>query len=365
MRILVTGGAGFIGSKLCKKLIEDNHEVTILDSLDEQIHKVQPITYGSIIIDDIRNKQIVSKLIKNTDIIYHLAAQTGTGQSVYEIEKYVDINVNGTAILLECLLKEKHNVKTIILTSSRAVYGEGSYSCPAHGKLSGKIKRYEIDMKNKEYDIKCSICNKNCQSVPTKETDDINPISTYALTKKMQEDLFLLYKGILNINIIITRLQNVYGSGQALNNPYTGILSIFSSRILNNKNIDIFEDGVESRDFIHVNDVVKYLIKCMSVDGGIYNIGSGKYLTVNKVVKLLESNYKLQSNSRITNNFRIGDIRHCCADMSNTNKTFGEIDKLSIEEGLYDFCQWVLQQKNYNINYEESLTELKKYNLFK
>ena len=262
--ILITGGAGFIGSNLALKLLSYGYNITVLDNLSEQIHGSDPnksLLYNSIkdkvnfILGDVCNENDWIKSIENQDVIIHLAAETGTGQSMYEVEKYVNVNVRSNAILLNCLSNKKNKIQKIIVASSRAVYGEGKYSCSEDGVVF-PIQRSDYNLSKGDFNPKCPICDNNVTPMPTDEKSPLNPVSIYGITKQNQEQLISLGCKSLGISSIIYRYQNVYGPGQSLSNPYTGILSIFSTRILNNNQIEIFEDGLESRDFVYIDDVV-------------------------------------------------------------------------------------------------------------
>ena len=269
-KILITGGAGFIGSNLALKLVKENYEVTVLDNLSTQIHgedpeKTSPL-YNSIknkvkfILGDVQEKETLENCIKNQDIIVHLAAETGTGQSMYQIEKYCNVNIKSTAILLDILTNSKHQTKKLIVASSRAIYGEGKYSCKEHGIVYPNA-RNDYDLLNKDFECKCPICGLNLNLLPTSEDSKIHPTSIYGITKQNQEQMVLTVCNSIGISAIAYRYQNVYGPGQSLSNPYTGILSIFSTQIRNGNDINIFEDGEESRDFVGMVDVPIYYIE--------------------------------------------------------------------------------------------------------
>lgn len=367
--VLITGGAGFIGSSLSLTLIKKGYSVTVLDNLSEQIHGKNSNDSElfkrikdkvNFIKGDVTNKKDWLKALKGQDIIVHLAAETGTGQSMYEIEKYVDVNVRGTGIFLDILANDKnHSIKKIIIASSRSIYGEGKYECIEHGIVYPK-ERQEKDMLQGDFAVKCPICNVNTASKPTDEVSKIHPSSIYGLTKQSQEDMCLIVGKSLNIPVVAFRYQNVYGPGQSLSNPYTGILSIFSTRIMNNNGINIFEDGEESRDFVYIQDVVDATILGIEKDEAnynIYNIGSGVKTTVMDVVKHLINSYKSHVEYTISGNFRLGDIRENYADLSKITADLGFKAKVSFEDGITLFCDWVTSQKvnedSYNTSYEE------------
>lgn len=375
MNILITGGAGFIGSHLSKKLFAQGHKITILDNLLEKIHGRDKnssllnsiINKVNFVYGDVRDAKLLKKIIKDQEVVVHLAAETGTGQSMYEIQKYSDNNINGTACLLEVLVNQKHAINKVILSSSRAVYGEGKYNCKDHGVVFPD-NRKQNDLLSGDFNVKCPICKTSVECLPTDEKAEIKPLSIYAITKYAQEQLISLTSKSINISSIILRYQNVYGPGQSLSNPYTGILSIFSTNLINEKGINIFEDGEETRDFVYIDDVVDATILAMGkkLKGNIiYNVGSGKRCSIKEVAELLKSKYDSKSNLNISGNFRLGDIRHNFADLTRIKKELNFKPKIKFTEGLDKFVAWVKQQKIKENGYEKSLQVMKDKNLFK
>ena len=373
--ILITGGAGFIGSNLALRLISYGYNITVLDNLSEQIHGSDPnksLLYNSIkdkvnfILGDVCNENDWIKSIENQDVIIHLAAETGTGQSMYEVEKYVNVNVRSNAILLDCLSNKKNKIQKIIVASSRAVYGEGKYSCSEHGVVF-PIQRSDYNLSKGDFNPKCPICDDNVTPMPTDEKSPLNPVSIYGITKQNQEQLISLGCKSLGISSIIYRYQNVYGPGQSLSNPYTGILSIFSTRILNNNQIEIFEDGLESRDFVYIDDVVDATILGLKITDKIntvFNVGSGKRNSVLNVANTLEKHYKFDADINISGRYRIGDIRHNFADISKITK-IGFSPKVSFTKGLEKFSNWVKKQKVCKDYFDLSIQEMQSKGLIK
>jgi dTDP-L-rhamnose 4-epimerase len=373
--VLITGGAGFIGANLSISLIQKGHNVTVLDNLSEQIHgnyEQSPLYIlikdkVNFIKGDVRSKDDWRKAIKGQDIIVHYAAETGTGQSMYEIQKYVDVNIGGTAKMLDILTNEKHQVKKIIIASSRAIYGEGKYRCCDHGVVYPE-QRIVDDLLNGDFECKCPFCRKSLEVLPTDENSAIIPSSVYGVTKFQQEQLVMTVCKSLGINAFSFRYQNVYGPGQSLKNPYTGILSIFSNLIRSGKEINIFEDGLESRDFVYIDDVVDATFSGVvndSINYGIYNVGTGKQINVLQVVEALTSSYGIEINKFISGNFRIGDIRHNYADFTKIKNELGFIPKIEFYEGIKNFTNWVMQQEINHDYYQKSLTEMKEKGLLK
>lgn len=375
-RILITGGAGFIGSRLSLRLIDLGYKVTVLDILSEQIHgqnTEHSFLYNSIkdsvkfIRGDVRNTSDWQKAIEDIDTIVHLAAETGTGQSMYLIDKYVDVNCGGTAKMLDVLTNSEHKVKKVIVASSRAIYGEGKYHCEKDGVVfPGKRRKRDLD--NGLFDIKCDICGSPLALLPTDEDAKIQPESIYAITKSNQEQMVLISCDSLNIPAVALRYQNVYGPGQSLTNPYTGILSIFSTRILNNNNINVFEDGQESRDFVYIDDVIEATVLAIQkkINKSIaLNVGSGISITVEYLANSLKKLYNSEVEVNVSGDYRIGDIRHNKADIEKVKNVLGFTPKTPFDTGLRNFVDWVKQQEVKSDNYDKSIIEMKKKGLMK
>ncbi|MFC6267283.1 NAD-dependent epimerase/dehydratase family protein [Frigoriflavimonas asaccharolytica] len=368
--ILISGGAGFIGSNLALYLMKSGYNITVLDNLSQQIHGENPQTDSSLyqnilgkvefIKGDVRNKEDWKKAIKKQDIIIHLAAETGTGQSMYEISKYTETNILGTSQMLEVLMTEKHSIKKIILASTRAVYGEGKY-VDEKGNFCYPKHRNPEEMSAGNFEI----CGENGEIlglVSTDENSKIHPSSIYGITKQTQEQMLQAICPSLEIQTTILRFQNVYGEGQSLKNAYTGILSIFSTQILNGENLNIFEDGKESRDFLHIDDgveAIKLVVENEISNHKIYNVGSGISTNVLEVAENLIKNYKKKVDVNITGQFRIGDIRHNFADISRIKNDLNFESKIDFETGLKRFTDWVSTQKLETNNFQQSLDEMK------
>lgn len=371
--ILITGGAGFIGSNLSLKLIEKGYNVTVLDNLSPQIHSENSPLFHSIkdqvnfIFGTVLSYNDWIKALDNIDVVVHLAAETGTGQSMYEIEKYTDVNIKGTSIFFDILANKQHGVKKIIVASSRAIYGEGKYLCDVDGVVYPG-ERKSIDMGNGDFDAKCPICMKNVTVMATDEESKIHPTSIYGITKQVQEQMFMLMGKSLGIPAVAFRYQNVYGAGQSLSNPYTGILSIFSTRIKNGNEINIFEDGQESRDFVYVNDVVDATILGIENDQAndhVFNVGFGVGIDVQTVAKTLIKAYNGNSQIKLSGNFRLGDIRHNYANIEKIKTLLGFEPKVNFTEGIQRFTAWVNQQEVVEDKYEKSIEEMKEKGLYK
>lgn len=379
MKILITGGAGFIGSEIIRQMNDDQnskrHNLVVLDALTEQIHGEKPeksYLYNKIkdrctfVYGDITDYSTVEKAIENCECIIHLAAETGTGQSMYSINRYNDVNIMGTSNLLQAISNGHGRVKKIILASSRSVYGEGKYCCPEHGVIYPQGRKKE-DMLGGDFGMHCPKCDRIMDAVPTDEGSQIIPNSLYAFTKFSQEKMLETMCPALGIDYTIFRFQNVYGAGQSLKNPYTGILSIFSTRMLKNEPINIFEDGLESRDFIHVRDVAAAVIASldnMRTNGEAINLGSGRETSVLEIAKLLKKRYGSLSELNITGDFRLGDIAHNYADATKARSLMNFEPRVSLEDGLDELCIWVKGQAQEESGYEKSLREMESVGMF-
>ncbi len=377
MNVLITGGAGFIGSNMALKLIEKGYDVTVLDSLSEQIHGINPeITsplYNSIkdkvnfIKGDVNSRDDWEKALDDIDYVVHLAAETGTGQSMYEIKKYVDTNIGGTALLLDILTNTKHHVKRVVVAESRAIYGEGKYHCSKCGDVY-PLERKDEDMQKGDFECHCPKCGLHVELVATTEDSAIHPSSVYGIAKQVQGQLVHLVCNSIGVESVSFRYQNVYGPGQSLSNPYTGILSIFSTRIKNGNDINIFEDGRETRDFVYIDDVVDATILGMEVpeaNGHVFNIGTGVAIDVLTVANTLCEHYGIQVPIKVSGNYRLGDIRHNYADISSAHRILGFTPKWNFSDGIKQFVKWVNQQAIQKDNYEASIEEMKKKGLYK
>ncbi len=374
--ILITGGAGFIGTSLCLRLLKDDYKITVIDNFSEQIHgsdyknsALYKLIEGKveIIHASVSDQKAMSKAMEGKNIIVHYAAETGTGQSMYDINHYCNVNIQATAQMLDYITNEENQIKKIVVASSRSIYGEGKYRCSEHGEVFPKARKEE-DLLKKDFKVKCPTCQKDVELLFTDETSKIHPASIYGITKQVQEQMITLMGESLGISTIGLRYQNVYGPGQSLKNPYTGILSIFSTRILNNNPINIFEDGQESRDFVYIDDVVEATYLAINSDrkeNEVYNVGTGIGVTVEEVTKQLYKSYGKEENHSISGNFRLGDIRHNIADLSKIKNNLGFSPRVSFEEGINRFCDWVKGQEVEEDRFQASLEEMKKKGLLK
>lgn len=377
-KILITGGAGFIGSNLALRLIEIGHQVTILDTLSEQIHGADPENTSplfnsikgkvSFIKGSVTNKEDLTRALYNQDVVVHFAAETGTGQSMYAIEKYVDVNIGGTALLLDILANDNaKTVKKIVVASSRSIYGEGKYLSKELGFVY-PLHRSSAQMDTGDFEVKHPGATEPLELVATDEESKIHPSSVYGITKQNQEQLVMTVAPTIGIAPVAFRYQNVYGPGQSLSNPYTGILSIFSTLIRNGKTLNIFEDGLESRDFVFIDDVVTATmlgIQKEEANGNVFNVGTGVPINVIEVARSLFENYEMELNYKISGSYRLGDIRHNFADLTKIKSILGFTPKVSFSDGIKKFVKWVKDQDIISDKYEESINEMRSKGLFK
>lgn len=376
--ILITGGAGFIGSNVARELVNRGFHVRVLDNLSPQIHGNNAETDSPLFISikdkvefikgSVTSREDWLKSLEGVDAVVHLAAETGTGQSMYEIEKYVSINIGGTAILLDILANEKHNVKRVVVAESRAIYGEGRYWSDELKDYVYPDGRSDESMSKGDFDVKYPGCKEPLKLVPTTEDSKIHPTSVYGITKQVQGQLVHLVCQNLGIESVSFRYQNVYGPGQSLLNPYTGILSIFSTRIKNGNWINIFEDGQETRDFVYIDDVVDATIRGLlipDISGEVFNIGTGVATDVLTVAEILCKHYGISVPITVSGNYRRGDIRHNYADITKARQLLGFEPQWSLDRGVSAFCHWVDAQGVYSDSYARSIAEMKSKGLYK
>ena len=366
--ILVTGGAGFIGSFLVDKLIDLGYKVRILDNLEKQVHQNKIPSYlnrrAEFINGDVGDYEVFEKALSNVDVVFHLAARVGVAQSNYEIKDYTYANVGGMANLFDIIVNKKKNVKKVIMTASMTSYGEGNYECGKCGIVKPGLRSDE-QMKKSKWELKCPNCDSPTDPVATREEASVNNNSIYALTKNVQEELMMFLGKLYNIPVVSFRCFNVYGPRQSLSNPYTGVTAIFISRLKNNSQPVVYEDGMQTRDFVSVHDVVDALVVAMEkkeANFQIMNLGGGKAISVKKVAEILSKLLKKNLQPKINGEFRKNDIRNCFADISKVKKILGWYPSVNLEEGFKELIKWSEGQESLD-NFDKAEEELRNRNL--
>jgi dTDP-L-rhamnose 4-epimerase len=351
VNVLVTGGAGFIGSHLVDALVDQGHRVRVLDALVEQVHGPNAApTYvnpgAEFVRGDVCDRAAVDAALEGIDVVFHEAAEVGVGQSMYEIERYVRANDLGTAVVLEAVLARRPQIRKLVVASSMSIYGEGAYTCAAHGLVAPQIRSTE-QLRDRRWEVECPQCGKELSPAPTNEDKPLFPTSVYAVTKQDQEQFCLAVGRSYGIPTVALRYFNVYGTRQALSNPYTGVCAIFSARLLNGNRPLVFEDGEQTRDFVHVSDIVRANLLALETDRADYqaiNIGTGRPTSVQTVSDLLAKGLGLNLEPEIVSKYREGDIRHCVADISKAKRLLDYEPSVSLEQGIPELLSWVRAQ---------------------
>ncbi|RNC67968.1 MAG: SDR family NAD(P)-dependent oxidoreductase [Desulfuromonadales bacterium] len=369
--VLITGGAGFIGSHTADALLEEGHRVRILDCLDPQIHG-DNVSFPSYLdsrvehfMGDVRSFDDVKRALQGVDVIYHFAALTGVGQSMYDMRSYVETNCTGTATVIEAVLKSRISIDKFVLASSRAVYGEGTHWCPNDRDVYPGIRRRK-DLEEGKFQVYCPVCAAELRAVSTREERPLLPISVYGWTKKFQEEMCHFAAQTFGLPVTILRYFNVYGSRQSLRNPYTGVMSIFYNRILAGQPISLYEHGTPGRDFVHVSDVVNANLKVLDADvipGTCINVGTGNAVTIREIAAVLSACCNRQVDFLDLGEFRIGDISSCYADISKACSILGYTPSVDLKEGIGEFVEWASGQSSIDL-YQRTVDELEKSGLF-
>lgn len=368
MRVLITGGAGFIGTHLSRRLVAGGHSVRVLDNLSAQVHGENPRWPAALpgqvecVLGDVRDSVILRNAMAGQQVIIHLAAETGTGQSMYAVRRYEEVNVGGTAALLDLLVNDSpRTVERLVVASSRAVYGEGRYRCEVHGAVYPGA-RSASDLAQGDFDVHCPLCGAVCVLEPTDESAQLSPASFYGLTKQMQEQMVLMFGRVLGIPSLALRFQNVYGPGQSLINPYTGILSVFFNAASAGEELNVFEDGRAARDFVYIDDVVEAVVRSIEVPVDspvVLNVGSGVETSILEMAHLMTRLLQSDSPVRVSGNYRIGDIRSNVADLALAQAVLGFRPGWALEDGLARYLEWAGAQPRLDNRYGASVAEMR------
>jgi dTDP-L-rhamnose 4-epimerase len=352
MRVLVTGGAGFIGSHVTEALLAAGHEVRVFDSLVRQVHGGNPPRYlphgAEFVRADVRDRGALLAALQRIDQVVHLAAEVGVGQSMYQVSRYVDANMTGTATLLDIVANEPHQIQKIVVASSMSIYGEGEYDCAEHRRKAPPL-RSSAQLRSRQWDLRCPDCGRALRSVATPESKRLFPASVYAISKMDQELMSLAVGAAYGIDVTAMRFASTYGPRQALANPYTGVAAIFAARLLSGQPVIITEDGEQLRDFVHVKDVARATVaalSCPATDGRSINIGSGRPVSINQVAQCLAKELdRTDLEPEVTGTFRTGDVRHCWADPTLARELLGfEARYQFTDDGVRDLAAWVAEQ---------------------
>jgi len=372
-KVLVTGGAGFIGSHIVDLLIGEGFKVYVLDNLEEQVHQGRkgPPDYlnpkAEFIYGDVKDKKIVDKLVAQVDAVIHESALVGVGQSMYQVDRYVMNNDVSSAVLLQSVIEHRERIKKLVVASSMSIYGEGRYICPKCGAVSPRTRKKE-QLEKRRWELECEGCGSILKPAPTDEAKPTICESVYAITKKTSEELFLVIGETYQIPTVAFRYFNVYGPRQALSNPYTGLLAITASRVVNAKPPIIFEDGNQTRDFVNVKDVARANLLALKWQGPgqvVLNVGTGRALSVNQVVNQVVAGLNGKESPQVTGMFRAGDIRHCYADTRSAEEVLGFKAEVKFEEGILEFLDWVKEEEGVLDLAERCFLELEEKGLVK
>lgn len=368
-QVLITGGAGFVGSHVADGLLRAGHHVRMLDDLTPQVHPTGRPDYLSkdveLVQGDVRDPNRLRDVLSGVDVIFHFAATVGVGQSMYEISRYISVNTLGTAELLQALLDNKLHPEKLIVASSMSIYGEGRYVCTVCGRQSFPPVRSVKQLREGQWEVHCATCNGVLAPLPTDETKPSEINSVYALSKRDQEELCLIYGRNYDLPVTALRFFNIYGTRQALSNPYTGVAAVFASRMLNGQAPLVFEDGEQQRDFVSIHDIVQANLLAMErpeSNGEVINIGSGRPIKIKRVAEILSAALGRDVAPVITQKYRAGDIRHCFADISKARRLLGYEPQVTHEEGFRELAEW-LQGQEAEDKAETMLQELSAYGL--
>jgi dTDP-L-rhamnose 4-epimerase len=366
-KVLVTGGAGYIGSHLVDALVARGYRVTVLDVLEPQVHRTgtwpsYANARAKYVRGDVRDRAVFEPLVLDADAVVHFAAAVSVGQSMYQVDRYVDVNTRGTALLLDILVNAKHHVQKVIVASSIGVYGEGAYRCTTHGSVAPTI-RGEAQLAARDWEQRCPVCGEHVASIPTPEDKALYRDNIYSMTKYHQEEMVLLIGKTYGIPAVAPRFFNVYGPRQSLSNPYAGVAAIWLSRLLNDKQPVVFEDGGQLRDFVSIHDVVDCLTLMLETPGADYlpvNVGAGDVVTILDIAKLLSRLTGKNIEPQVTQTGRKFDIRHNTADITVARERLGFTPKVTLEQGFGELIEWAKTTPDVAVDFfDRALEELR------
>ncbi|MBV9171631.1 MAG: NAD-dependent epimerase/dehydratase family protein [Chloroflexi bacterium] len=354
-RVLITGGAGFVGSHLADNLARAGYAVTLFDNLEPQVHGSEagrPAYLDPshrLVRGDIRDPEALRPLVREADVIFHLAAMVGVGQSMYQVRRYTEVNAMGMATLLEVLAADRARMplRKLLVASSMSIYGEGAYVCEKCGRVAPRLRPDE-QLAAADWEMHCPRCGAHVQPVATDEDKPLYPTSIYAINKRDHEEMTLAFGHAYGVPAVALRFFNIYGSRQALNNPYTGVAAIFSGRMLAGEPPLIYEDGKQLRDFVHVSDVARACMLAMtssSADGQVFNVGTGRPISVLDVASVLARELRWTGGFEVVKKFRAGDVRHCFANITRARSALGYEPRRTFEDGVRELVEWVSSQQ--------------------
>jgi dTDP-L-rhamnose 4-epimerase len=352
-RVLITGGAGFVGSHLADTLAAAGHDVVLFDNLEPQVHGTpgdRPAYLDPrhrLVHADIRDPDALAPLVRDVDVVFHLAAMVGVGQSMYQVRRYTDVNAMGMATLLETLVQHRGRMRKLLVASSMSIYGEGAYNCPSCGRVAPRL-RPAAQLEAGDWEMHCPRCQATLEPMPTDEDKPLYPTSIYAINKRDHEEMALAFGHAYDVPAVALRFFNIYGSRQALSNPYTGAAAIFCGRLLEGQPPLIYEDGQQMRDFVHVSDIIQACELAMAstaADYQVLNVGTGRPISILQLASILASALRYDGEPQIVHQFRAGDIRHCYADLSRIQALLGYQPRHTFEDGVTELIEWVSQQQ--------------------